>query len=169
MFVEHVQITVAETVGMEGRRGAFYDRAGALRDVVQNHMLQLLVLVAMDPPATLTAGNVSDAKLKILRDLVPIRGQDVARRVVRGQYGAGTIDGRPARAYRDENAVARDSATETYVALRAEIESWRWAGVPFCCARASDCRGTARRLQSSSSCRPCGCSEPWNARAISAT
>jgi glucose-6-phosphate 1-dehydrogenase len=131
MFVEHVQITVAETVGMEGRRGAFYDRAGALRDVVQNHMLQLLALVAMDPPATLTAGDVSDAKLKILRDLVPIRGQDVARRVVRGQYGAGTIDGRPARAYRDENAVARDSATETYVALRAEIESWRWAGVPF--------------------------------------
>ena len=129
--VEHVQITVAETVGMEGRRGAFYDHAGALRDVVQNHMLQLLALVAMDPPATLAAGDISDAKLKILRSLVPFRGQDVASRVVRGQYGEGIIDGRPARAYRDEEAVARDSATETYVALRAGIESWRWAGVPF--------------------------------------
>ncbi len=130
-YVEHVQITVAETVGMEERRGAFYDHTGALRDVVQNHVLQLLALVAMDPPATLTAGDVSDAKLKILRNLVPLRGQDVARRVARGQYGAGTVDGQPARAYREEAAIAHDSATETYVALRAEIESWRWAGVPF--------------------------------------
>jgi glucose-6-phosphate 1-dehydrogenase len=130
-YVEHVQITMAETVGMEARRGAFYDHTGALRDVVQNHMLQLLALMAMDPPATLTAGDLSDAKLKILRNLVPLRGQDVARRVFRGQYGAGTIDGQPARAYREEVAIVHDSPTETYVALRAEIESWRWAGVPF--------------------------------------
>lgn len=130
-YVEHVQITVAETVGMEERRGAFYDHTGALRDVVQNHVLQLLALVAMEPPATLTAGDLSDAKLKVLRDLVPLRGQDVARRVVRGQYGPGTVDGQPARAYREEVAIAHDSVTETYVALRAEIESWRWAGVPF--------------------------------------
>jgi len=129
--VEHVQITAAETVGMEGRRGAFYDHTGALRDVVQNHMLQLLALVAMDPPATLTAGDVSDAKLKILRNLVPIRGQDVARRVVRGQYGSGIVDTRAVKAYREEDAVSGDSATETYVALRAGIDSWRWAGVPF--------------------------------------
>jgi len=130
-YVDHVQITVGETVGMEGRRGAFYDHAGALRDVVQNHLLQLLALVAMDPPATLKACDLSDAKLKVLRTLVPLRGADVARLVVRGQYGAGTEQGRPARAYREEEGVARDSATETYVALRAEVESWRWAGVPF--------------------------------------
>jgi glucose-6-phosphate 1-dehydrogenase len=130
-YVDHVQITVAETVGMEGRRGAFYDHAGALRDVVQNHLLQLLALVTMDPPATLKAGDLSDAKLKVLRSLVSLRGGEVARRVVRGQYGGGTVEGRPARAYRDEEAVAGDSNTETFVALRTEIENWRWAGVPF--------------------------------------
>jgi glucose-6-phosphate 1-dehydrogenase len=130
-YVDHVQITAAETVGMEGRRGAFYDHAGALRDVVQNHLLQLLALVAMDPPATLKAADVGDAKLKVLRNLVPLRGADVARRVVRGQYGAGTVEGRAVPAYRDEEAVARDSTTESYVALRAEVENWRWAGVPF--------------------------------------
>jgi glucose-6-phosphate 1-dehydrogenase len=130
-YVDHVQITVAETVGMEGRRGAFYDHAGALRDVVQNHLLQLLALVAMDPPATLRSRDIADAKLKVLRNLVPLRGPDVARRVVRGQYAAGTVEGGPARAYRDEEAVARDSNTETYAAVRAEVENWRWAGVPF--------------------------------------
>jgi glucose-6-phosphate 1-dehydrogenase len=129
--VDHVQITVAETVGMEGRRGAFYDHAGALRDVVQNHMLQLLALVAMDPPATLKSGDISDAKLKVLRSLAPLRGADALRHVVRGQYGAGTIEGQPSRAYRDEEAVDRASNTETFVALRASVESWRWAGVPF--------------------------------------
>jgi glucose-6-phosphate 1-dehydrogenase len=130
-YVDHVQITVAETVGMEGRRGAFYDHAGALRDVAQNHLLQLLALVAMDPPATLRARDLGDAKLKVLRNLVPLRVPDLGRRVVRGQYRAGTVEGRPVRAYRDEEAVARDSHTETYVALRAEVENWRWAGVPF--------------------------------------
>jgi glucose-6-phosphate 1-dehydrogenase len=129
--VEHVQITAAETVGMEGRRGAFYDHAGALRDVVQNHLLQLTAMAAMEPPATLKAGDVSDAKLKVLRSLVLPQREDVARRVVRGQYAAGTVDGKSVPAYRDEQAVARDSNTETYVALRLEIDSWRWAGVPF--------------------------------------
>ncbi len=129
--VDHVQITVAETVGMEGRRGAFYDHAGALRDVVQNHMLQLLTLVAMDPPATLKSGDLSDAKLKVLRNLAPLHGADVAKFVVRGQYGAGTIGDQPARGYREEDAVDRASSTETFVALRATVESWRWAGVPF--------------------------------------
>jgi glucose-6-phosphate 1-dehydrogenase len=130
-FVDHVQITVAETVGMEGRRGAFYEHAGALRDVIQNHMLQLLALVSMDPPPTLTAGDLSDAKLKILRSLMPLRGPEVARRTVRGQYGPGSIDGRAVRGYREEEAIAPQSTTETFVALRAEVESWRWAGVPF--------------------------------------
>lgn len=130
-YVDHVEITMAETLGMEGQRGAFYDHAGALRDVVQNHLLQLLAFVAMDPPATLRARDIGDSKLKVLRNLVPLRGADVVRRVVRGQYGAGTIDGQPVRAYREEEGVARDSTTETYVALRAEVGSWRWAGVPF--------------------------------------
>lgn len=130
-YVDHIEITMAETLGMEGRRGTFYDHAGALRDVVQNHLLQLLALVAMDPPATLRARDISDSKLKVLRNLVPLRGEDVARRVVRGQYGAGTVDGKPVPAYRDEEGVARESNTETYVALRAEVGSWRWAGVPF--------------------------------------
>jgi glucose-6-phosphate 1-dehydrogenase len=129
--VDQVQITVAETVGMEGRRGAFYDHAGALRDVVQNHMLQLLALVAMDPPATLRSGDISDCKLKVLRNLAPLRGAEVARHVVRGQYGAGTVGGQPVRGYRDEDAVDRRSNTETFVALRVAVESWRWAGVPF--------------------------------------
>ena len=130
-YVDHVQITMAETVGMEGRRGAFYDHTGALRDVVQNHMLQLLALVAMDPPATLKARDIGDAKLRVLRDLVPIRGADVGRKVVRGQYSAGTVDGKPVRAFREEEAIAPDSTTETFVAVKATIESWRWAGVPF--------------------------------------
>jgi glucose-6-phosphate 1-dehydrogenase len=129
--VDQVQITVAETVGMEGRRGAFYDHAGALRDVVQNHMLQLLALVAMDPPATLKSGDISDAKLKVLRSLMPLRGVDVGRRVVRGQYGAGSIGGKPARAYREEEAVDPASNTETFVAMHVAMENWRWAGVPF--------------------------------------
>jgi glucose-6-phosphate 1-dehydrogenase len=130
-YVEHVQITAAETVGMEGRRGAFYDHTGALRDVVQNHLLQLLALVAMDPPVTLKARDVGDAKLEVLRNLVPLRGEDVDRWVVRGQYGEGVVDGKQVRAYRQEEGVAADSSTDTYVALRTEIESWRWAGVPF--------------------------------------
>jgi glucose-6-phosphate 1-dehydrogenase len=129
-YVEQVQITVAETVGVEDR-AAFYDHVGALRDVGQNHLLQLLALVAMEPPATLKARDLSDAKLKVLRNLAPITGESVARRVVRAQYAAGTMDGKPVPGYRDEPKVARDSVTETYVALRAEIDSWRWAGVPF--------------------------------------
>jgi glucose-6-phosphate 1-dehydrogenase len=129
-FVDHVQITMGETVGVEGR-GAFYDHAGALRDVVQNHLLQLLALVAMDPPATLKARDISEAKLKVLRSLVTLRCAEVADCVVRGQYGAGTMDGQTVPAYREEESVARGSNNETYVALRAEVETWRWAGVPF--------------------------------------
>jgi glucose-6-phosphate 1-dehydrogenase len=129
-YVEHVQITVAETVGVE-ERAAFYDHFGALRDVGQNHLLQLLALVAMEPPATLKARDLSDAKLKVLRSLAPIAGANVARRVARGQYGPGAVDGKPVPGYRQEPKVATDSATETYVALRTEIDNWRWAGVPF--------------------------------------
>jgi glucose-6-phosphate 1-dehydrogenase len=131
LYVDHVQITVAETVGMEGRRGSFYDHAGAMRDVVQNHMLQILALVAMEPPATLKARDLGDAKLKVLRNLRPLRGPEAGRRVVRGQYGAGMVEGKEARGYRDEEGVAKDSTTETYVALHTEVDNWRWTGVPF--------------------------------------
>ena len=130
-YVDHVQITAAETVGMEGRRGAFYEHAGALRDVVQNHLLQLLALVAMEPPATLMARDVKDAKLQVLRNLDPLAGDAVARRVVRGQYTGGSVGGKSARGYREEEGVARDSATETFVAMQVGVDSWRWAGVPF--------------------------------------
>jgi glucose-6-phosphate 1-dehydrogenase len=130
-YIDHVQLTVAETVGMEGRRGAYYDHAGAIRDVLQNHMLQLLALVTMEPPARLTAKELRDEKVKVLRSLVPLRGADVDRWVVRAQYGAGQVGGKPARAYRDEEAIARDSVTDSYVAMRVNIDNWRWAGVPF--------------------------------------
>lgn len=130
-YVDHVQITVAETVGMEGKRGGYYDKAGALRDIVQNHMLQVLAFVAMEPPATLTARDVKDAKLRVVRDLLPITGPEVSRRVVRGQYTAGEVGGEKVKGYREEYGVAPGSMTETYVAIRADIESWRWAGVPF--------------------------------------
>lgn len=129
--VEHVQITVAETIGMEGKRGAYYDTAGALRDVVQNHMLQLLALTAMDPPATLRSGDISDSKLKVLNSLVPPCAEDVPGCVVRGQYRSGEVDGKSVRAYRDEEGIDRSSTTETFVALRTFVENWRWAGVPF--------------------------------------
>jgi len=130
-YVDHIQITMAETVGMEGKRGSFYDDYGALRDVVQNHLLQVLCLVAMDPPPTLKARDVGEAKLKVLRSLAPIREEHVDRYVVRGQYAAGDIGGKPVKAYREEEGIKPDSATESYVALRLEVDSWRWAGVPF--------------------------------------
>ena len=126
--IDHVQITVAETVGLEGRAD-YYDGAGALRDMVQNHMLQLLALVAMEPPVDFDATAVRDEKVKVLRSLRPIRPDDVARHVVTGQYGAGAVGGEPVRAYADE--LGRQSATETFVALKAHVENWRWAGVPF--------------------------------------
>ncbi len=130
-YVEHVQLTMAETVGMEGRRGAYYDHAGAIRDVFQNHLLQLLAMVAMEPPATLKPADLSDAKLKVLHSLGPLAGPDVDQFVVRGQYAAGTVDGKQVPAYRAEEAVNPKSNTESYIALRLEIDNWRWAGVPF--------------------------------------
>ncbi len=129
--VDHVQITVAESVGMEGRRGAFYESAGALRDVVQNHGLQLLCLAAMEPPAVFSSKGIRDEKLKVLQSLRPLVAEAVGRDVVRGQYIAGSIDDEDMPAYRSEQGVRPRSMTETYVALRAYIDNWRWAGVPF--------------------------------------
>jgi glucose-6-phosphate 1-dehydrogenase len=130
-FVDHIQITAAETVGMEGRRGTFYDRAGALRDLIQNHLLQILALVAMEPPASMKSRDISDAKLKVLRQLPSWTDGRVARHVVRGQYVDGRIGDEAVKGYRQEEGVAADSTTESYVALRTTVESWRWSGVPF--------------------------------------
>ncbi len=127
--IDHVQITVAETLGVEGRAG-YYDTAGALRDMAQNHLLQLLCLIAMEPPTSLGADAVRDEKLKVLQSLVPITPANVAERTVRGQYRAGASETGPVPGYLDELG-RKDSHTETFVALRAEIANWRWAGVPF--------------------------------------
>ncbi|TLP57401.1 MULTISPECIES: glucose-6-phosphate dehydrogenase [Pseudomonas] len=128
--VDHVQISVCETLGVENR-GAYYDRAGATRDMLQNHLLQLLCLVAMEPPAQFEAEAVRDEKVKILRALKPITGQDVQDTTVRGQYHAGKIGGQEVPAYYFEKDVDNDSDTETFVAMQVHIDNWRWAGVPF--------------------------------------
>ena len=131
-YVENVQITVAETLGMEGRRGAFYDKAGALRDIVQNHMLQLLCLIAMEPPAAVEPVSIRDEKVKLLRALVPYATpEEVYANTVRGQYGFGELKGEVVKGFRQEEGVDQLSVTESYVALRAKIDNWRWAGVPF--------------------------------------
>jgi glucose-6-phosphate 1-dehydrogenase len=127
--IDHIQITVAESVGLEGRAG-YYDRAGALRDMVQNHMLQLLCLVAMEAPPSDDAEAVRDEKLKVLRALSPIDGNNAAKLTVRGQYKAGASVGGAVKGYLDELDDGA-SNTETFVAIKAEIENWRWAGVPF--------------------------------------
>jgi glucose-6-phosphate 1-dehydrogenase len=128
--VQHVQITIAEDLGVE-RRADFYDQTGALRDMVQNHLLQLLCIIAMEPPATSDPDAMRDEKLKVLRALRPMAGRDVLAKAVRGQYKAGAAKGLPVVGYLDEKDVPADSTTETFVALKAEINSWRWAGVPF--------------------------------------
>jgi glucose-6-phosphate 1-dehydrogenase len=126
--VDHVQITAAETVGLEQRAG-YYDKVGALRDMVQNHIMQLLCIFASEPPNTLDANTVRDEKLRVLRAIRPITGADVQRFTVRGQYGHGSVEGAPVRGYAEE--LGSTSDTETFVALRCEIDTWRWAGVPF--------------------------------------
>ena len=128
--VSHVEISVAEDIGVEGR-GKFYEKVGITRDIVQNHVLQLLTIVAMEPPAALDADAIRDEKVKVLRSIHPIEGKDARASVVRGQYAKGIIRGDTVPAYRDEPDVPKDSRTDTYVAMKVEIDSWRWAGVPF--------------------------------------
>jgi glucose-6-phosphate 1-dehydrogenase len=128
--IANIQITIGEDLGVE-RRGAFYDSTGALRDMVQNHALQLLCALAMEPPINAHADAIRDEKLKVLRSLKAWSGETLGQHVVRGQYTAGTICGEMVPAYREEPGVSPDSTTETFVALRAEIANWRWAGVPF--------------------------------------
>jgi glucose-6-phosphate 1-dehydrogenase len=129
-YIDNVQITAAEDIGIEGRAG-YYEGAGALRDLVQNHMLQLLALLAMEPPTAFEANRLRDEKLKVLEAIVPPALSEVSRMAVRAQYGAGVVGGSGSPSYREEPGVAPDSRTETYAALRLHISNWRWAGVPF--------------------------------------
>ena len=129
-YVDHVQISVAESLGVEGR-GGYYDHAGAMRDMVQNHILQLLTLVAMEPPSTLAGEAVRNEKTKVLEAIRPLQPEQALSAAVRGQYGAGAVDGHEVPAYRAEPRVDPASRTETFAALRLDVENWRWAGVPF--------------------------------------
>ncbi len=129
-YIDHVQITVSETLGVE-QRGAYYDHAGALRDMVPNHILQLVTLTAMEPPVSFHADAVRDEQAKTLHAIQPFAPEDVLTRTVRGQYGGGTEDGTSVPAYRSEPKVVPDSQTETFVALKLLIDNWRWADVPF--------------------------------------
>ena len=129
-FIDSVQITAAEDIGI-GSRAGYYEGAGALRDLVQNHMMQLLALLAMEPPASFEANRLRDEKLKVLEAIVPPTVDQVASMAVRAQYGPGVVAGTQVPGYRDEPGVAPDSRTETYAALRLHVSNWRWAGVPF--------------------------------------
>ncbi|MEO6121259.1 MAG: glucose-6-phosphate dehydrogenase [Acidimicrobiales bacterium] len=129
-YVDHVQITVAESLGV-GHRGGFYETAGALRDIVQNHVLQVLALTVMEPPATMDAKGIRDEKVKALRAVDILTPDEVATEVVRAQYGPGWVEGEEVGGYRAEADVAPDSCTETYLGMRVRVDNWRWAGVPF--------------------------------------
>jgi glucose-6-phosphate 1-dehydrogenase len=128
--IDHIQITVAESVGIEGRWG-FYDDAGQMRDMIQNHLLQVLSLLAMEPPADLSADSVRAEKLKVVKALVPINRMNVKEKTVRGQYADGYLNGLPVPGYLNEEGANQKSNTETFVAIKTEIDNWRWAGVPF--------------------------------------
>lgn len=128
--IRDVQITLAEKIGVEGR-GEFYDSTGALRDMVQNHLMQLLCIVAMEPPISMDADNVRDEKLKVIRSLDPFTPESVNVNAVRGQYHAGEVDGKSVTGYLDEPGIGADSHTETFISLKARINNWRWSGVPF--------------------------------------
>jgi glucose-6-phosphate 1-dehydrogenase len=129
-YIDHVVITVAESLGVEHRAG-YYERAGALRDMVQNHLLQLLCLVAMEPPASYEADDIRNRKMDVMHALRPIPVDDIGRYVARGQYGAGWLEGVRVPAYREEPGVRKDSGTETYAALKLFVDNWRWQDVPF--------------------------------------
>jgi len=129
-YIDHVQITVAETLGVEGR-GSYYETAGVLRDMIQNHMFQLLSLVAMEPPSSFDANPVRDEKVKVLNAIRPMSPEEILQQTVRGQYGDGFEDGQKVPAYRAETSVSPKSKTETFGALQLDVDNWRWAGVPF--------------------------------------
>ena len=131
-FIDHIQVTCAEHLGMEGGRGGYYDKSGALRDMVQIHLLQLVSLIAMEPPSDLSADGIRDEKVKVLKSLRHfVTPEEVAENVVRAQYSEGTVNGEPVVGYRAEDRVNPESKTESYIALRLMIDNWRWEGVPF--------------------------------------
>jgi len=129
-FIDHVQITAAETNGV-GKRGRYFEESGTMRDMVQNHLMQLLTLVAMEPPASMSSGKIRREKIELIQALRPITGDEVASNTVRGQYGPGTSKAKVVPGYREEQGIAKDSTTETYVALKVFVDNWRWADVPF--------------------------------------
>ena len=129
-YIDHIQFTVAESIGVEGR-GDYYEQSGALRDIVQNHIMQLVAIVGMEPPADFGAKTVRDEKVKLLRAIRPIHPDDALKHTVRGQYGPGWVDGEQVPGYRAERGVTPQSLRETFVALRLDIDNWRWAGTPF--------------------------------------
>lgn len=129
-YVDHVQLVVAETLGVEGR-GGYYETSGAMRDILQNHMFQLLCMVAMEPPVSIGAEDVRDEKVKVLHAIRRLSDEDILQNVVRGQYGSGVIDGKEVPAYRAEPSVSPESFTDTYAAMKLFIDNWRWADVPF--------------------------------------
>ncbi|MEC8102750.1 glucose-6-phosphate dehydrogenase [Thalassolituus sp.] len=129
-YIDHIQITISEQLGVE-QRAEFYEHVGAMRDMFQNHLLQLLCITAMEPPAKLEPDAVRDEKVKVLKALKPITGEMINENVVRGQYDSGVADGKPVPRYRDEPGVHDKSLTETFIAAKVEIDNWRWAGVPF--------------------------------------
>ena len=129
-YVDHIQITAAESLGVEDR-GGYYDRAGVLRDMIQNHLFQIFALLAMEPPVSLEADAVRDEKTKVMQAIRPIESQDIDQFAVRGQYAAGAVDGQPVEGYREEKNVRPDSSTETFAALKLLVDNWRWADVPF--------------------------------------
>ncbi|MEH6450642.1 MAG: glucose-6-phosphate dehydrogenase [Oleispira sp.] len=129
-YIDHIQISISESLGVEKRAG-FYEQVGAFRDMMQNHLLQLLCIVAMEPPAKMEPDAVRDEKVKVIKALRPIEGKDIQDKVIRGQYNQGLSEGKPVPSYRNEEGVDGQSQTETFVAMKVEIENWRWAGVPF--------------------------------------
>ena len=147
-YVDSVQITAAEELGVEGR-GGYYEGAGALRDIVQNHLFQLLTLVAMEPPVAFDAGSVRDEKVKVLKAVTPFSAAEVDKFTVRGQYGPGWVLGEEVPGYRSEASVSPESKTETYAALRLGVDNWRWGGVPFYlrAGKRMPKRSTAIRIQ----------------------
>ncbi len=154
--VESIEITVAEDLGIEGR-GAFYDKVGALRDIVQNHLVQLLCITAMELPPALEANFVRDEKAKVLRSIRPLAGENV----VFGQYAGGSIDGKDVPAYRDEEGIPDDSRTETFVAIRLHIDNWRWQGVPFYLRTGKRLPARATHIVVSFRCPVLTCFEPF--------
>ena len=151
-YVDHIQITVGETVGV-GQRGGYYDTAGALRDMIPNHTLQLVAMTAMEPPISFDSQAVRDEKAKVLHAVQPLSPEDVLTKAVRGQYGPGTLHDKPVPGYRSEPQVNSRSTNETFVAMELHIDNWRWAGVPFYLALASGWRSASLKSRFSSNAR----------------